>query len=118
MSPVAKIKRPVIISVAVVMGILGALFSFIYVFNPELKKHSSLLPLGIGLLVALRFVSLVGLWHMKRWGTELFIVTYFVFLIIGVMLGEIYSINYFGLFFSTAFLIIFVIYYKRMDRNL
>ena|ERR1700741_365095 len=118
MSAIAKTKRPIIISIASRLGLIGALFSFIYVFSPGLKKYSDFLPLGIGLLVALRFVSMVGIWHMKRWGVELFILTYFAFLFVSIWLGDVYSINYLGLFFSTAFLVIFVIYYKRMDKNL
>src|SRR4051812_19522160 len=118
MSAITKTKRPIIVSIASRTGLAGALFSLIYVFSPGLKKYSDFLPLGVGLFVALKFVSLVGIWHMKRWGVELFTIIYFAFLIVGILLDDVYSINWFGLFFSTAFLVIFVIYYKRMDRNL
>ncbi len=114
----AKFKRPFIISLICSLGFAGAFFSFIYVFSPGLKKAHELLPAFVGLVVALRFISFVGVWYMKKWGVELFALTYFIFLLLNIFLDEAYSVNYFGLIFSTWFLIHLPFYYKKMTGDL
>ncbi len=113
-----KVKRPVILTIICSLGFVGAFGSFIYVFNPGLKKYNDFLPAFIGLVVALRFIAYVGIWHMKKWGVEIFALTYFIFLLLGIFLGDVYSINYLGLAFSTWFIINLLFFYKRMDKNL
>ncbi len=113
-----RLKRPLGISIICFFGFSGAFFSLIYVFSPSLKRYHELLPAFVGVFVALRFISFVGIWHMKKWGVELLAVTYFVFLLLGIFLKEVYPINYPGLAFSTWFLIHLLFYYRRMDSNL
>src|ERR1041385_1199907 len=70
-------KRPVILTIICVIGILWSLFNFIVVFSPFVRKVSEWSPAVFGIIVAIQFISFIGIWSMKRWGVHLYIVSFF-----------------------------------------
>jgi hypothetical protein len=90
-------------------------FSFIGVFNPSLKKMGDWYPALFGLIVACSFISYIGVWHMKRWGVQLFAITFFVKETALVLINDV---SFIGVFFSVFFLCSMLPFYKRMDVNL
>ena len=76
------------------------------------------IPMILGIVITLQFVALIGIWHMKRWGVELFIVMFFARLLL-FMLLELYGFRfYFNMAYCTIFSFCFLAYYKKMDSNL
>lgn len=108
-------KRPKLITTVCVLGFIWIVFSFPAVFSPSIKKLGDWYPALFGLIVACSFIAYIGVWHMKRWGVTLFIVTFFVKEILLVFINDL---SYIGLFFSSVFIVCMLFYYKRMDVNL
>lgn len=108
-------KRPKLLTFVCVLGFTWIVFSFPAVFSPSVKKLGDWYPALFGLIVAVSFISYIGVWHMKRWGVNLFIVAFFVKEMILILINDI---NYIGIVFSSLFIIIMVFFYKRMDVNL
>lgn len=52
---------------------------------------------------------------MKRWGVQLFMITFFVKETILIVVNDV---SYVGIVFSLFFLISMISFYKRMDLNL
>ena len=108
-------KRPGLIKFICILGFIWIVFSFPSVFSPSIKKMGDWYPALFGLIVASSFISYIGVWHMKRWGVQLFIITFFVKETILVLVNDV---DYVGVIFSIFFLITMLSYYKRMDLNL
>ncbi len=108
-------KRPVLITVVCILGFTWIVFSLPAVFSPSIKKLGDWYPALFGLLVAASFISYIGVWHMKRWGVSLFILTFFTKEIILVLINDI---SFVGIVFSIFFLSSMVVFYKKMDINL
>jgi hypothetical protein len=111
----ATFKRPGIISAICILGFLGIGLSFASVFSPVIKKMGDWYPALFGLLVAGRFMSYIGLWHMKKWGAQWFVITFFLNTGLLIMLG---IPSYISLVFNTLSFIPLTMHYKKMDRNL
>jgi Zn-dependent protease len=111
----ATFKRPGWLKLVCILGFIWITFSFLFVFAPSVKKMGDWYPAIYGLLVASGFMSYIGVWHMKRWGVQLFIITFFVKESILVLVNDV---NYIGVAFSVLFMIPMVAYYRRMDLNL
>lgn len=108
-------KRPVIITIICIVGILWSLGNFISVFSPFIKKISDWAPAIYGIIVAMQFISFIGVWNMKRWGTMIFIAAFFSKLIFSVFTDDV---NYAGIGLGIVFTIFFLIFYKAMDDEL
>lgn len=108
-------KRPKLLSIVCVLGFIWIVFSFPAVFSPYMKKLGSWYPAILGLIVAANFISLIGVWHMKRWGVHLFVISFFTKEILQVLINDL---NYFGISASIIFIVIMLLFYKRMDLNL
>ncbi|MCW3104820.1 MAG: hypothetical protein JWO09_3260 [Bacteroidetes bacterium] len=111
----AAIKRPVLITIVCILGFTWIVFSFPGVFAPSLKKLGDWYPALFGILVATSFISYIGLWHMKRWGVQLFLISFFVKETLLVLINDV---SYAGIFFSAFFICSMLPFYKRMDVNL
>ena len=109
------IKRPKLITLVCVLGFIWIVFSFPAVFSPSVKKLGDWYPALFGLIVAVSFISYIGVWHMKRWGVSLFLISFFIKQTILILINDI---NYSGIIFSILFIGVMVFYYKRMDVNL
>lgn len=110
-----SVKRPVIVSVICVISFAATVLSFPSIFSPFVKKQGVFFPALSGLVIAFEFIAVVGVWYMKKWGVQIYV--------INAMLGQALqlSINNWSVFklilpiifiFTTAF------FYKRMDDNL
>ncbi|MGQ0828589.1 MAG: hypothetical protein ACT4ON_09360 [Bacteroidota bacterium] len=111
-------KRPLLLTIVCVLGYIWIVFSLPGVFSPAIKKLGDWYPALFGLLVATSFISYVGVWHMKRWGVNLFSITFFVKEMILILINDT-GFNFFmGLIFSIFFIVTMIVFYKRMDVNL
>ncbi len=108
-------KRPKIITMLVVFGFVGVLLNMPSVFSPDTRRLGDFYPALFGLLISLRFIAYVGVWHYKRWGVELFMVTFFANLIVELLLD---LLNPVAMGTRAVILIVFAIYYRKMDKNL
>ena len=108
-------KRPIPLTIVCVLGFVWIVFSFPAVFSPSVKKLGDWYPALFGLIVALSFISYIGLWHMKRWGVRLFIIAFFIKEMLLILINDL---SYVGIFFSASFIITMVFFYKRLDVNL
>lgn len=108
-------KRSVLLTIVCILGYVWIVFSFPGVFSPAVKKMGDWYPALFGLLVAASFISYVGVWHMKRWGVNLFIITFFVKELLFVLIDDV---SYVGIVLSVFFIIAMISFYKRMDLNL
>lgn len=108
-------NRPKLITTICVLGFIWIVFSFPAVFSPSVKKLGDWYPALFGLIVAFSFISYIGVWHMKRWGVSLFILTFFIKEMLLIFINDL---NYIGLSVSALFITVMVVFYKGMDVNL
>ncbi len=114
----AQIQRPKIISIISVTAIILILLAFPLLFIPSIKRMGDFIPMTIGIIITLQFIAVIGIWHMKQWGVQLFI-TMFTIRVVTFMLLEVFDFRFFfNIFYSLVFIIFFLIYYKKMDKNL
>ncbi|MEO6884559.1 MAG: hypothetical protein ABI199_11120 [Bacteroidia bacterium] len=108
-------KRPLLLSIICIIAYTWIAITFPTIFSPSVKKTSEWLPPILGFILALHFMAIVGVWHCKRWGVELYIVSFFLKQIIYILMNDI-SIP--SIVLSSIFIICFLVYYKQMDQNL
>lgn len=112
-----KIKRIKLITWTCVVGFLLVILSLPQVFSPETRRLGDFYPAVFALLISLRFIAFVGVWHMKKWGVELFMLTLAVQVILATLI-ESYTINRIALGIHIALLIAMIATYRKMDTNL
>lgn len=76
------------------------------------------MPALYGLLVAINFISCVGLWYFKKWGAELYIASFFAKTMFFMLTQQTGLGFYFGILLSTVFSVILLRFYPKMSRNL
>jgi len=114
----ALVQRPKSISIITVTAIVLVLLAFPMLFTPSIKRMGDFVPMVLGIIITLQFVSLIGIWHMKQWGVQLFIIMFCV-RVITFMFLDIYSFRFFfNILYSVTFIIFFLIHYRKMDTNL
>jgi len=114
----ALVQRPKSISIITVTAIVLVLLAFPMLFTPSIKRMGDFVPMVLGIIITLQFVSLIGIWHMKQWGVQLFIIMFCV-RVITFMFLDIYSFRFFfNILYSVIFIIFFLIHYRKMDTNL
>ena len=113
--PLVIQKRPAVITTACIIGYVAVVFYFIGVFAPEIKKLGDFYPALLGILVAANFISIVGVWHMKKWGAHLFIVVFFLKLIFSILVD---SVGIAGTVVSVYFIASVLPYYRQLNANL
>lgn len=106
------------ITLLCVMGYISIVISFPQVFSPQVKKLGLFMPALSGLLVAANFMAYVGIWYMKRWGAELFLISYFCKTLLDMVLNQTGFLFYSGQVFSLVFIFILLRQYKYLDQNL
>ena len=115
MALVARSKQ---ITVVTIIAIVLVLLAFPLLFMPSIKRMGDFVPMTLGIIITLQFVSLIGIWHMKRWGVHLFTVMLSIRICTFIFL-EIFTFQfYFNIFYSLVFMAFFIIHYKKMDSNL
>lgn len=111
-------KRPRIITTICVIGFLTVLITFPQVFSPAIKKLGLLVPAVYGVLVAMHFISCVGLWFFKQWGVQLYLMSFFARILFKIIYALTGAVFYGGLIMELVFIIILLRHYKRMNVNL
>jgi hypothetical protein len=108
-------KRPVVLSVICVIGFVWVLFNIPSMFSPEIKRLSDWYPALIGIITAINFICYIGVWYMKKWGVELFLLNFFADQSLFIAIGKFGALH---CFMGTVSLILFLIFYRKMDQNL
>lgn len=108
-------KRPVLLTIVCILGFIWIVFSFPGVFSPSVKRLGDWYPALFGILASLNFISFIGVWYMKRWGVNLYVITFFAKEMILVIVDDL---SYAGIIFSLFFIFSMMFFYKRMDLNL
>jgi len=111
-------KRPTSVTIICILGYLWIVFTFPGVFSPETKKIGDWIPAIYGLIIAGSFISYIGIWNMKRWGVEWYIVFTCIKLLFFSITDQLGITVTIGAFISICFIIIFLFYYNKMSVNL
>ena len=111
-------KRPFIIRLICYLGFAGLAFSFVSVFSPEIKKLGDFYPAIYGFIVTASFISYVGLWHMKKWGVELYISMFFVKIVFLLIINDLGALAIVNGILTLVFIIFLLRHYPKMDINL
>lgn len=111
-------KRPQIISVLCYLGFLSVVFSFPQIFSPGIKKLGVLVPALYGTLVALHFISCVGIWFMKQWGVILYACIFFCKTLFAILFNKTGAFLYFSIVISVFSLVVFLWFFNKMKKNL
>jgi len=108
-------KRPRVLSILVGADFVIVLVSMGFIMMPSIRRLGDWMPAFYGFLIALEFISLIGVWHMKRWGVWLFTGVFFAQTIFFMLIDHL---NMMGTFYSFVLLVLFIAYYRRMSRDL
>ena len=111
-------KRPGILTIICILGFIWVLVTFPSVFSPDIKKIGIFMPAIYGLIVAATFISFIGVWHMKRWGAELYVLSFSAKMLFFLFTHTFQATSIAGILFSIWFVVTFLVYYRRMDVNL
>jgi hypothetical protein len=98
-----------------ILGFILVVGNMPEVFSPATRKMGDFYPALFALIIALQFIAYVGLWYMKRWGVELFMIVFASQVIQSVLME---SLNPVGVVYHIAVLISLIVMYRKMDRNL
>jgi hypothetical protein len=83
-------KRPVIITVICIIGLIGALFTIPLLFTSYASAIGSWYPPFVGLSALVGIISFIGLWRMRLWALYLYLAMFVVTEII-MMVMHIWS---------------------------
>ena len=110
-------KRPLVVTIFSIIGWVMVILNFLIAFSPAIKKINEFYPALFSLVMCLQFISMVGVWYMKRWGLELFVASFFAKDILSVCMDDFsFASATFGI--SVILIIVLLFYYRSMDRNL
>ena len=110
--------RPKIISILGVVGFVFSAGQIIAISAPSIRDVASWYPILFGSIICLRFISMIGVWHMKKWGAELFTYVSLTKIIIQLLVDDFGLSAKIDCGFSIVFIITFLFYYKKMARGL
>ena len=119
-----KVKRPIILSIICIIGWIMVTLSFIYAFSPAVKKMGEFYPALYSFVICLEFIACVGIWYMKKWGANLFILGFSGKETLLLLMNDfsatgtpfVLSMVFLGL--SILLIIATLFYYRKMDTNL
>src|SRR3984957_10436312 len=111
-------KRPVTVSIISIKGWIVVILNFLNAFSPSIKKISEFYPALYSLAMCLQFISLVGIWYMKQWGVELFVVSFFTKDMLSVIMNDYGAMGMASFVISILIIIVLLFFYRRMDMNL
>jgi hypothetical protein len=102
-----------------VIGFIWVTITIPGIFSPETKRLGDWFPALFGLIIAAHFISLIGIWHMKRWGVEVYMINFFLKTLVHFLTGQVTDFFVIlGILFSVVFLGFFLAHYRKMDFNL
>jgi hypothetical protein len=71
-------QRPFPITLICLIGFIGVLISIPLIFSPFVSMFGAWYPPYLALSVVVGFVSMLGLWKMRRWGLFLYTAAFFI----------------------------------------
>lgn len=109
------IQRPTILTVICIISFAAAVIGFPTIFSPFIKKKGDFFPAFTGILISLEFISVVGVWYMKKWGVRVYLITALLnqSLLIYIDNWSSYKIVLPIIFIATS-----AFFYRKMDNNL
>jgi len=112
------VKRPRIISIICILAYGNIILAFLKVFSPAVKKLGMLMPAIFGTIVAAHFISCVGIWYLKRWGVQLYLLSFFAKILFFLLFYELTFGFYYGAILSVISIFILLRFYPKMSPNL
>jgi hypothetical protein len=94
------VKRPRIISLICILAYGNIILAFLKVFSPAVKKLGMLMPAIFGTIVAAHFISCVGIWYLKRWGVQLYLLAFFAKVLFFLLFFLLWSNSILDLYFD------------------
>ena len=76
------------------------------------------MPAIFGILVAANFIACVGIWFMKQWGVQLYLLSYFAKILFNLTINQFGFGFYFSVILSFLFIFALIRFYPKMDTNL
>lgn len=64
---VENAKRPIIITVICVLGVIGGLITVPVIFSPIAREIGAWYPPFLALSAVIGLICMIGLWQMKKW---------------------------------------------------
>lgn len=61
-------KRPLLITIICILGFIGGILVIPIVFSPMVEEIATWYPYYFAFTALVGFISLLGLWFMKKWG--------------------------------------------------
>lgn len=110
--------RPKLITAICIIGFITVIFTFPAVFSPSVKKLGALVPALYGFIVACNFMAFIGLWHMKQWGVQLYLFTFFIKTLFLISINDLGVGTIVGIISAVIFSIVLIRQYPKMDVNL
>lgn len=106
-------KRPPLMTFFCMLGFLGCGLSIYSIFFRNYGFVSSpLFAFCLFAVIVTQFISMVGLWKMKRWGVYLYIISTLVQL---TLFATLYMLVPIFLLVPVLFIIAALVYFKKMD---
>jgi uncharacterized membrane protein (DUF2068 family) len=110
-------ERPRLLTILCIKHFILTLIGFAGVLSPQVKHAGMFYPSALGIVISIQFISLIGIWHLKRWGVHLFTYSVIVYAMLQIILERTGLLGY-DIFWALFLLITCLVYYKRMDSNL
>ncbi|MFN7848189.1 MAG: hypothetical protein ACK5P4_13345 [Bacteroidota bacterium] len=110
-----EIKRPIALSIVCILSFAAAILGFPAVFSPFIKKKGDFFPAITGIIIAFEFISVVGVWYMKKWGFRVYLTTA---ILNQCMLLYINNWSQTKIILPVIFIAVSAFFYKKMDHNL
>lgn len=76
------------------------------------------MPAIYGILVAANFIACVGIWHVKQWGVQLYLISFFGKVLFYLLTNQLDMSFYVGSVLSLFFSFILIRHYSKMSPNL
>ena len=111
-------KRPIGISILTVVGFIICACQIILISNPAITDIGQWYPVVYGFLTAFKFIALVGVWHMKKWGPELFLYSFLLKITVQIAVGDYTIFAVMDTPLSILLIVVYFAFYRRMSRNL
>lgn len=111
-------QRPKIVSIICIIGYISVILTFPTVFSPSVKKIGTFVPAIYGFIVACNFMAYIGLWHMKQWGVQMYLFTFFVKTIFLIVINDLGAGTIAGIVSTILFSVVLIRIYPKMDINL
>ena len=105
-------KRPILLTIICVVGILGGLLGIPFIFTEAAKSIGLWYQIYASISIAAGFICFAGLWMMKKWG----IIIYTMLTGINqIVLIKMNIWNIFAIIMPVIVIIIGFIYFKEME---